>query len=103
MQTPSGLVIQLLGRPRLEIDGADGYRFRSQKSWAALAFLLLGERPPTRSRLAALLFADAGDPLRAPRGSLAETRRGLGPGGGVEGDPVRLVLPVGTTVDVDVV
>jgi DNA-binding SARP family transcriptional activator len=99
----TGLVVQLLGRPSLRLDATNGYRFRSQKSWAALAFLLLGERPPTRSRLAALLFADAEDPLRALRWCLAEIRRGLGPGGAVEGDPVRLVLPVGTTVDVDVV
>ena len=98
----TGLVIQLLGRPRLEIDGADGYRYRSRKSWAVLAFLLLGERPPTRSRLASLLFAEADDPLRALRWSLAEIRRGLGPGAALDGDPVRLTLPVGTTVDVDV-
>ncbi len=35
-----------------------GYRYRSRKSWAVLAFLLLGERPPTRTQLAALLFAE---------------------------------------------
>jgi DNA-binding SARP family transcriptional activator len=102
MQTPSGLFIQLLGRPRLEIDGADGYRYRSRKSWAVLAFLLLGERPPTRSQLAALLFAEADDPLRALRWCLAEIRRGLGPGGLLDGDPVQLTLPLGATVDVSV-
>ena len=37
--------------------------------------------PPTRSQLASLLFADADDPLRALRWSLAEVRRGLGEGG----------------------
>jgi DNA-binding SARP family transcriptional activator len=100
---PAGLAIQLLGRPRLQIDGDDGYRYRSRKSWAVLAFLLLGERPPTRSRLAGLLFAEADDPLRALRWSLAEIRRGLGPGAALDGDPVRLSLPAGTTVDVDVV
>jgi DNA-binding SARP family transcriptional activator len=98
----SGLVVQLLGRPRLELDGATGYRYRSRKSWAVLAFLLLTERPPTRSRLASLLFADADDPLRALRWSLAEIRRGLGPAATLDGDPVQLALPVGTTVDVDV-
>ena len=46
---PSALVVQLLGRPRIDVDGAPGYRYRSRKSWALLAFLLLGERPPTRS------------------------------------------------------
>ena len=98
----TGLFVQLLGRPRLEVDGAEGYRYRSRKSWAVLAFLLLGERPPARSRLASLLFAEADDPLRALRWSLAEIRRGLGPGAALDGDPVRLTLPVGTTVDVDV-
>ena len=99
---PTGLSVQLLGRPALEVDGAAGYRFRSRKSWAVLAFLLLSERPPTRSRLASLLFAEADDPLRALRWSLAEIRRGLGPGGVVDGDPVSIVLPTGARVDVDV-
>src|SRR3954451_9876879 len=102
MQTPSGLVIQLLGRPRLEIDGADGYRFRSRKSWAALAFLLLGESPPTRSQLAEQLFNEAYDPLRALRWCLAEIRRGLGPGARVDGDPVQVTLPPAAKVDVSV-
>lgn len=98
----TGLFIQLLGRPRLEVDGASGYRYRSRKSWAVLAFLLLGERPPTRTQLASLLFAEADDPLGALRWCLAEIRRGLGPGGLLDGDPVQLTLPVGTTVDVGV-
>jgi DNA-binding SARP family transcriptional activator len=98
----SRLSIQLLGRPRLEVDGATGYRFRSRKSWAVLAFLLLGERPPTRTQLASLLFAEADDPLGALRWSLAEIRRGLGPDAEIGGDPVRLRLPADVTVDVDV-
>ena len=96
------LSIRLLGRPGLEVDGTSGYRFRSRKSWAVLTLLLLGERPPTRSQLAALLFADADDPLRALRWCLAEIRKGLGPDGVVDGDPVQLTLPVGATVDVEV-
>ena len=61
----------LLGRPA--IDGTpSGYQMRSRKSWALLTYLLLSERPPTRTQLAALLFEQADDPLRgAP----------LGPGG----------------------
>src|SRR3954451_12030252 len=102
MQTPSGLVIQLLGRPRLEIDGADGYRYRSRKSWAVLAFLLLGDRPPTRSQLASLLFAEADDPLGALRWCLAEIRRALGTAVVLDGDPVTISLPAGASVDVDV-
>ena len=99
---PTGLSISLLGRPSLQVDGAGGYRFRSRKSWAVLAFLLLTERAPTRSQLASLLFAEADDPLRALRWSLAEIRRGLGPGGVLDGDPVELALPAGTVVDADV-
>ncbi len=102
VQMADALFIQLLGRPSLEIDGTSGYRYRSRKSWAVLAFLLLGERPPTRSQLASLLFAEADDPLRALRWSLAEIRRGLGPGCLLDGDPVQLTLPVGARVDVDV-
>lgn len=98
----TGLSVQLLGRPRLEVDGTSGYRFRSRKSWAVLAFLLLGERPPTRSQLASLLFSEADDPLRALRWCLAEIRRGIGPGSLLDGDPVRLTLPADATVDVDV-
>lgn len=94
--------IHLLGRPRLEVDGAAGYRFRSRKSWALLAFLLLAERPPTRSRLASLLFSEADDPLRALRWCLAEVRRGLGPLAVLDGDPVELSLPPRASVDVDV-
>ena len=77
---PSSLTVQLLGRPRIEVDGAPGYRYRSRKSWALLAFLLLGERPPTRTQLASLLFAEADDPLRSlavvPRGDPAGARPG---------------------------
>ena len=96
------LFIELLGRPRISIDGSEGYRFRSRKSWAVLAFLLLGERSPTRTQLAALLFSEADDPLGALRWCLAEIRRGLGPGFLLDGDPVQLTLPAGTTVDVAV-
>jgi DNA-binding SARP family transcriptional activator len=96
------LVVHLLGRAHLEVDGAGGYRFRSRKSWALLAFLLLSERPPTRSRLAGLLFAEADDPLRALRWCLAELRRGLGPAAVLDGDPVTLTLPPDAAVDVDV-
>jgi DNA-binding SARP family transcriptional activator len=96
----SGLVVRLLGRPAIEVDGAPGYRYRSRKSWALLAFLLLGERPPTRSQLASLLFAEADDPLGALRWCLAEIRRALGAAAVVDGDPVRISLPPGATVDV---
>jgi DNA-binding SARP family transcriptional activator len=93
------LFVHLLGRPRLEVGGLPGYRFRSRKSWATLAFLLLAERSPTRRQLASLLFGEADDPLRTLRWSLAELRRGLPPESSVDGDPVTLTLPAGARVD----
>ena len=93
------LVIHLLGRPSLERDSGEVYQFRSRKSWAVLAYLILSERAPTRSQLAALLFAEADDPLRALRWNLSEIRRGLGDEGSIDGDPVVLRLPPGTVVD----
>ena len=72
-----GLVVRLLGRPGIERRGDEPYRMRSRKSWALLAYLLLTERPTGRARLAELLFAEADDPLRALRWSLAEIRRAL--------------------------
>lgn len=98
----TALCIHLLGRPRLEVGGASGYRYRSRKTWAVLAFLVLAESPPTRSQLATLLFAEADDPMGALRWSLAEIRRGLGAGALLDGDPVRLTLPADARVDVDV-
>lgn len=97
------LTIHLLGRPRIDSSSGDSYQFRSRKSWALLAFILLSGRPPTRSQLASLLFAEADDPLRALRWSLTEIRRGLGDQGSLEGDPVVLRLPTDCIVDVDVV
>lgn len=97
------LVIHLLSRPRLSRATGDAYRFRSRKSWAVLTYLILSQRPPTRSQLAALLFAEADDPLRALRWSLSEIRQGLGTDGSVDGDPVVLRLGAGTLVDVEVV
>ena len=97
-----GVAIRLLGRPSIERPGGQGYRLRSRKSWALLAYLLLAEGNTTRSQLAGLLFAEADDPLRALRWSLAEIRRCLGDEVSLDGDPVVLRLPTGATVDVDV-
>ncbi len=96
-------VVHLLGRPSITLPSGSTYQFRSRKSWAILAYLILSEQPPTRSQLAALLFDQADDPTRALRWSLTEVRRGLGDGGSIDGDPVVLVLPPGAIVDVDVV
>ena len=96
------ITVHLLGRPHIEVDSDPSYRFRSQKSWGLLAYLLLTERPPTRAHLCELLFDSADDPLRALRWSLAEIRRGLGESVSVEGDPVMVSLPAGAIVDVAV-
>jgi DNA-binding SARP family transcriptional activator len=93
------LALHLLGRPSVDRGGPDAYQFRSRKSWALLAVLLLGDRPATRGRLAALLFGGADDPLRALRWSLAEIRRALGDDGTVDGDPVTLTLAPDVLVD----
>jgi len=94
--------VHLLGRPRIET-ATGGYQMRSRKSWALLAYLILSERPPTRSQLATLLFDEADDPLGALRWGLSEIRRALGDGVVVEGDPVVLRLGADTVVDADVV
>lgn len=97
-----GLTVQLLGRPRVTRAGAEAYQFRSRKSWAVLAYLILSRRPPTRSQLAGLLFAEADDPLRALRWSLTEIRRCLADDGVLGDDPVQLHLDHTVVVDIDV-
>ena len=97
------VIVHLLGQPSIESERGEGYRLRSRKSWALLAYLLLKERPPTRAQLASLLFGEADDPLRALRWCLSEIRRGLGEDAVVEGDPVTLVLPPGAVVDIEVI
>ena len=97
------LAIHLLGRPRADRDAAQAYPFRTQKSWAILAYLILSERPPTRGQLASLLFTEADDPLRALRWNLSEIRRCLGSDGSVDGDPLVLHLASDALIDVGVV
>ena len=94
------LTIRLLGAPAVERDGQPRPRPRGRKVWGLLAYLLLAERPPSRQRLAGLLFADADDPLRALRWTLTELRRMLGTGPEVVGDdPLVLRLPADAEVD----
>jgi tetratricopeptide (TPR) repeat protein len=98
-----GTTISLLGRPRIARTAGDVYKFRSRKSWALLAYLILSDRPPTRSQMVSLLFADADDPIRALRWSLAEIRRSLDDDGSVSGDPLVLQLAPDAVADVNVV
>jgi DNA-binding SARP family transcriptional activator len=99
----SSLSIQLLGRPRISRSDGPVYEFRSRKSWALLAYLILSERAPSRSQLASLLYGDADDPGRALRWNLTEIRHAVGEHGSVDGDPVDLQLSDQVTIDVDVV
>ncbi|BEP12237.1 hypothetical protein acdb102_05480 [Acidothermaceae bacterium B102] len=86
------LTIRLMGPPGLERDGQPVRPPRGQKSWALLGYLALGDRAPSRPRLAELLFADADDPLAALRWTLSELRRAVGPELSLLGDPVTLSL-----------
>jgi DNA-binding SARP family transcriptional activator len=97
-----GLSIQLLGPPRIERDGSAGQVPRGYKMWGLLAYLLRSRVPPSRERLASLLFPEADDPLGALRWALSALRRQLGEHAEVGGDPLQLTLPPGTFVDVDV-
>jgi DNA-binding SARP family transcriptional activator len=94
------VTIRLLGVPRLERDGRPVAGPRGRKAWALLAYLLLAGRPPSRARLAELLFGEAADPLGALRWTLAELRRALGLPGTLGGDPVDPALGADVTVDV---
>ena len=97
-----GLSIRLLGSPALERGGDLVDPPRGHKAWGLLAYLVRSRVPPTREHLAGLLFPEADDPLGALRWTLSALRRRLGEHAELEGDPVRLVLPPGTFVDVDV-
>jgi DNA-binding SARP family transcriptional activator len=67
-------------------------RVRGRKTWALLALLALRRDPPSRRRLAELLFPDADDPLGALRWNLAQLRGALGAEVTLAGDPVALHL-----------
>ncbi len=94
--------LQLLGPPRLTSAGAPVEPPRGTKSWGLLAYLVRAQVAPTRGHLASLLFSEADDPLGALRWTLSALRRHLGPDAELGDDPVRLRLPPGAVVDVDV-
>jgi DNA-binding SARP family transcriptional activator len=89
-----------MGKPAIERDGIVVQAPRGRKAWALLLYLILSERPPTRARLASLLFAEADDPLGALRWSLGELRRALGDPLVLRGDPPSLRLSPDASVDV---
>jgi DNA-binding SARP family transcriptional activator len=97
-----GLSIHLLGSPRIERGGLMLDAPRGHKAWGLLTYLLRSRVPPSRERVAGLLFPEADDPLGTLRWTLSALRRRLGKDTSLGGDPVRLNLPPGTFVDVDV-
>ena len=97
-----GLSIHLLGQPRMELAGTPIEDPRGHKAWGLLAYLLRSRVAPSRERVASLLFPEADDPLGALRWTLSALRRRLGEEAELGGDPLRLTLPPGTFVDVDV-
>ena len=92
--------IQLLGKPTIVRDAVSIPAPKGRKVWALLAYLVLAETPPTRERLAGLLFSEAEDPLGALRWNLAELRRLLGDPSVLRGEGAALRLNPGTFVDV---
>ena len=92
--------IRLLGPPAIERGGVPVRSPRGRKAWALLGYVVLADRPPSRKRLAELLFADADDPLGALRWTLAELRRALGVSDVLTGDPVVAGLDGTMAVDV---
>ncbi|MGH8892048.1 MAG: BTAD domain-containing putative transcriptional regulator [Actinomycetes bacterium] len=97
-----GLSIHLLGSPRMERAGTAVGALRGHKAWGLLAYLLGSRIPPSRDRVARLLFPEADDPLGTLRWTLSILRRQLGEDAVLGGDPLRLKLPPGTYVDVHV-
>src|ERR671919_617654 len=97
-----GLSVHLLGPPRMEVAGTLVENPRGHKAWGLLTYLLRSRVPPSRERVASLLFSEADDPLGALRWTLSALRRRLGEEAELGGDPLRLALPPGTYVDVDV-
>src|SRR5450432_3239386 len=93
------LTIRLLGSPRIEQDGEQVVGPRGNKTWALLAYLLLSRQPPSRRKLAELLFSEADDPLGALRWSLAQLRQALRQPNALRGDPVDLALEPGIEID----
>ena len=93
--------VSLLGQPSLVRGGVRVAPPKGRKAWALLAYLALAERPPSRQRLAGLLFGEADDPMAALRWNLAELRRLLGDPSALLGDPIDLQLH-DASIDVDV-
>jgi DNA-binding SARP family transcriptional activator len=93
--------INLLGAPSIEVAGRVRPAPRGSKSWAILAYLVMGRRPVPRSRLVDLLYDEADDPAAALRWNLSQLRRVLDGAADLTGDPLTLSVGAGTAVDVE--
>lgn len=96
------IAVHLLGPPRIELAGRAHPGRLGERAWGLLAYLLCAEAPPARADLLARLFGGTDDPRRGMRLSIEALEQTL-PGATIEGDPMRIVLPPGTVVDVAVV
>ena len=72
------IAAHLLGPPLMIRDGVVYAPPKGKKVWALFGYLVLSDRPPSRSQLIELLFPDAEDPAGALRWNLSELRRLLG-------------------------
>lgn len=97
---PGSLAIHLLGAPFVMIGSARQTAPRGRKPWALLAYLLTTGSAPSREWLAELLFSDADDPLNALSWNLTQLRRLLGSDTAIRGEPVELLLPSGSHIDI---
>jgi len=96
------LVLSLLGAPRVEQGGKPADPPKGKKAWGLLAYLLLSRGPHTRAHVAALLFANADDPLGALRWNLAQLRKTLALPASLRGAHLDLTMPPDAGLDVRV-
>src|SRR5919112_241089 len=94
------MLVKLLGRPAVLVDGVEVGGARGHKAWGLLAYLVGRGAPVPRDRLVQLLFPDAEDGLAALRWNLAQLRRTLGAPAALAGDPVELALGPDVRFDV---
>lgn len=94
------LEIELLGVPSARDSSGNVRSPKGRRTWALLAYLLLADRPPTRTALAEMFHPEANDPLGALRWTLADVRRILPDSARVDGDPVTIVPGGEVTIDI---
>lgn len=95
------LRIALLGVPNSRDSGGAERSPRGRRTWALLAYVLLADRPPSRTALAEVFHPEANDPLGALRWTLADLRKLVADTGtSVDGDPVSIEPGPGIEVDV---